>query len=256
MVSRHGERQSAEATIKLEVQGHPVHMVAEGNGPVNAFDTALRKALQPAFPQVAQIQLVDYKVRILNGNSGTGAITRVLIDWHDGCRSPLEHGRGRHQHPGRHVAGARRRLRVRAVGCGAAGGENGSFSMNAKIVLLPGDGIGPEVVNEARLVLEAVAKLFGHSFEYTEQLLGGCAIDATGTAMPDATLQACKGAQAVLLGAVGGPKWDDPQAKTRPEQGLLAIRKGLGLYANLRPVKAIPSLAKLSPLKPEKVRRR
>jgi len=84
MVSRHGDRQSAEATIKLEVLGHPVHMVAEGNGPVNAFDTALRKALQPTFPQVAQIQLSDYKVRILNGNSGTGAITRVLIDWHDG----------------------------------------------------------------------------------------------------------------------------------------------------------------------------
>jgi 2-isopropylmalate synthase len=84
MVSRHGERQSAEATIKLNVQGRDVHMVAEGNGPVNAFDTALRKALHPTFPQVDQIQLSDYKVRILNGNSGTGAITRVLIDWHDG----------------------------------------------------------------------------------------------------------------------------------------------------------------------------
>jgi 3-isopropylmalate dehydrogenase len=125
--------------------------------------------------------------------------------------------------------------------------------MNAKIVLLPGDGIGPEVVGEARRVLDAVASLFGHKFEYAEHLLGGCAIDATGTAMPEATLQACQSAQAVLLGAVGGPKWDDPQAKTRPEQGLLAIRKGLGLYANLRPVKAIPSLAKLSPLKPERV---
>lgn len=125
--------------------------------------------------------------------------------------------------------------------------------MNAKIVLLPGDGIGPEVVGEARRVLDAVAKLFGHQFEYAEHLLGGCAIDATGTAMPEATLQACQSAQAVLLGAVGGPKWDDPQAKVRPEQGLLAIRKGLGLYANLRPVKAIPSLAKLSPLKPERV---
>jgi 3-isopropylmalate dehydrogenase len=125
--------------------------------------------------------------------------------------------------------------------------------MNAKIVLLPGDGIGPEVVNEARLVLDAVAKLFGHSFEYSTHLLGGCAIDATGSAMPEATLQACQAANAVLLGAVGGPKWDDPQAKVRPEQGLLAIRKGLGLYANLRPVKAIPSLAKLSPLKPERV---
>jgi 2-isopropylmalate synthase len=84
MVSRHGERQAAEATIKLTVQGREVHMVAEGNGPVNAFDTALRKALHPFFPQIDQIQLADYKVRILNSNTGTGAITRVLIDWHDG----------------------------------------------------------------------------------------------------------------------------------------------------------------------------
>jgi len=125
--------------------------------------------------------------------------------------------------------------------------------MNAKIVLLPGDGIGPEVVGEARRVLDAVAQLFGHQFAYSTHLLGGCAIDATGTAMPEATLAACKTAQAVLLGAVGGPKWDDPSAKVRPEQGLLAIRKGLGLYANLRPVKVIPSLAKLSPLKPERL---
>jgi len=84
MVSRHGERSMAEATIKLTVQGHHAHTAAEGNGPVNAFDTALRKALQPHFPYVAQIQLADYKVRILNSNTGTGAVTRVLIDWHDG----------------------------------------------------------------------------------------------------------------------------------------------------------------------------
>jgi 3-isopropylmalate dehydrogenase len=125
--------------------------------------------------------------------------------------------------------------------------------MKANIVLLPGDGIGPEVVNEARLVLEAVAAKFGHEFQFSSHLLGGCAIDATGTALPEATLAACKDAAAVLLGAVGGPKWDDPQSPVRPEQGLLAIRKGLGLYANLRPVKAIPSLANLSPLRPEKV---
>src|SRR5436190_11605365 len=125
--------------------------------------------------------------------------------------------------------------------------------MNANIVLLPGDGIGPEVVGEARRVLDAVAQLFGHRFEYSTHLLGGCAIDATGTALPEATLKACQDPHAVLLGAVGGPKWDDPQAKVRPEQGLLAIRKGLGLYANLRPVKVIPSLAKLSPLKPERL---
>jgi 3-isopropylmalate dehydrogenase len=125
--------------------------------------------------------------------------------------------------------------------------------MKANIVLLPGDGIGPEVVNEARLVLEAVAQRFGHEFTFATHLLGGCAIDATGTAMPAATLDACRAADAVLLGAVGGPKWDDPQSPVRPEQGLLAIRKGLGLYANLRPVRAVPALAALSPLKPERL---
>ena len=125
--------------------------------------------------------------------------------------------------------------------------------MKASIVLTPGDGIGPEVVNEARLVLEAIAKRSGHEFKFSEHLLGGCAIDAKGTAMPDETLAAAKAADAVLLGAVGGPKWDDPQAKVRPEQGLLAIRKALGLYANVRPVCPYPSLARLSPLKPERV---
>ena len=126
--------------------------------------------------------------------------------------------------------------------------------MNAHIVLLPGDGIGPEVVKEARLVLEAVAKRHGHQFKFTEHLLGGCAIDATGTAMPDETLAACQAADAVLLGAVGGPKWDDPAAKVRPEQGLLGLRKGMQLYANLRPVRPMPALEHISPLKPERIR--
>ena len=126
--------------------------------------------------------------------------------------------------------------------------------MNANIVLLPGDGIGPEVVKEARLVLEAVAKRHGHQFTFTEYLFGGCAIDATGTAMPDETLVACKAADAVLLGAVGGPKWDNPSAKVRPEQGLLGLRKGMQLYANLRPVRPFPSLEHVSPLKPERIR--
>jgi 3-isopropylmalate dehydrogenase len=116
-----------------------------------------------------------------------------------------------------------------------------------KIVLLGGDGIGPEVVAAARRVLDRVAKL-----DYEERLLGGCAIDATGSALPDDTLEACRAADAVLLGAVGGPKWDDPKAKVRPEQGLLGIRKALGLYANLRPVRVHPALADASPLKPER----
>jgi 3-isopropylmalate dehydrogenase len=125
--------------------------------------------------------------------------------------------------------------------------------MKASIVLLPGDGVGPEVVGEARKVLDAVASKFGHQLSYSTHLIGGIAIDETGDPLPEATLNACKAANAVLLGAVGGPKWDDPNAKTRPEKGLLAIRQGLGLYANLRPVRSYPELIDASPLKRDRV---
>ncbi|WP_437760297.1 3-isopropylmalate dehydrogenase [Sorangium sp. So ce1389] len=125
--------------------------------------------------------------------------------------------------------------------------------MKANIVLLPGDGIGVEVVAEARTTLDAVASQFGHSFTYSEHLIGGCAIDATGTALTPETLDACRAADAVLLGAVGGPKWDNPSANVRPEQGLLALRQGLGLYANLRPIRLFPELVQASPLKPERL---
>jgi 3-isopropylmalate dehydrogenase len=123
--------------------------------------------------------------------------------------------------------------------------------MQAKITLLPGDGIGPEVVAEGVKVLQAVAVQFGHTFEYTEALIGGIAIDTTGKPLPDETLAACKASDAVLLGAVGGPKWSDPSAPVRPEQGLLGLRGGLGLYANVRPVKVYPALVSASTLKPE-----
>ncbi|MCS7011221.1 MAG: 3-isopropylmalate dehydrogenase [Anaerolineales bacterium] len=126
--------------------------------------------------------------------------------------------------------------------------------MQANIVLLPGDGIGPEVVAEAVRALEAVAAKFGHTFSFTERLMGGCSIDQFGTSLTEETLADCQAADAVLLGAVGGPKWDDPAAKDRPERGLLALRKGLGVFANLRPVKVHPALIDCSPLKPEKVR--
>ena len=125
--------------------------------------------------------------------------------------------------------------------------------MKARIVLLPGDGIGPEVVHEARLVLDAIAAHFGHAFEFDEQLIGGAAIDATGGALPPGALAACRAADAILLGAVGGPTWDDPSAKVRPEQGLLALRKELDLWANLRPVRPFPELAACSPLRPERL---
>jgi 3-isopropylmalate dehydrogenase len=121
------------------------------------------------------------------------------------------------------------------------------------IALLPGDGIGPEIVAQAKRVLVAAAELAGVTMTFEEGLIGGAAIDATGTALPDDTIAKCKAADAVLLGAVGGPKWDNPSAKVRPEQGLLAIRKALGLYANLRPVAPHKSLIDASPLRPERL---
>jgi 3-isopropylmalate dehydrogenase len=125
--------------------------------------------------------------------------------------------------------------------------------LKAKIVVLGGDGIGPEVAAEAVRVLNVVAKRGGHAFEFDERLMGGCSIDKHGTALTDEVLAACKASSAVLLGAVGGPKWDDPSAKVRPEQGLLALRKGLGVFANLRPVRVHPSLVDASPLKPDRL---
>jgi 3-isopropylmalate dehydrogenase len=125
--------------------------------------------------------------------------------------------------------------------------------MHATITLLPGDGIGPEVVAEGRKILEGVAAQFGHNFTFTEALIGGIAIDETGDPLPNESLAACHASDAVLLGAVGGPKWSDPRAGVRPEQGLLRLRKELGLFANLRPVKVAPALAGASPLKPEAV---
>ncbi|TAL71785.1 MAG: 3-isopropylmalate dehydrogenase [Rhodanobacter sp.] len=125
--------------------------------------------------------------------------------------------------------------------------------MKANIVTLSGDGVGPEVTKAAVAVLKAVAAHYGHEFTFAEHLLGGCAIDATGEPLPAATLTAAQAADAVLLGAVGGPKWSDPNARVRPEQGLLALRKALGVYANLRPLKVHAPLAALSPLKNEKL---
>lgn len=126
--------------------------------------------------------------------------------------------------------------------------------MQAHIVVLGGDGIGPEVTAQAVRVLQAVAEKFGHRFSFEEKPIGGIAIDQFGTALPAETLEACKKSDAVLLGGVGGPKWDNPKASVRPEQGLLAIRKGLGLFANLRPVKVHPLLMDASPIKPEILR--
>ena len=121
-----------------------------------------------------------------------------------------------------------------------------------RVMTLPGDGVGPEIVAAARQVLDAAGRRYGYLLAYEEGVMGGCAIDAFGTPMEDGLIERCKACDAVLLGAVGGPKWDttDPH-KPRPEQGLLGMRKGLELFANLRPVKSLPALAHNSTLKPE-----
>ena len=128
--------------------------------------------------------------------------------------------------------------------------------MHYKIALIRGDGIGPEIVNETVKVMDKIGEKFGHTFEYGDVLLGGCATDAVGVSYPDGTAELCKSCDAVLLGAVGGPKWgSDKPAEQRPETALLAIRKELGLYANLRPAVLMPALADACPLKKETAER-
>lgn len=123
--------------------------------------------------------------------------------------------------------------------------------MIAKLVFLPGDGIGPEVCSGALLALQAVAARFGHHWQVQQQLVGGAAIDATGEPLPAATVEACRAAAAVFLGAVGGPRWDALPPACRPEKGLLALRRALGVFCNLRPAKAWPACLHASPLRPE-----
>lgn len=123
--------------------------------------------------------------------------------------------------------------------------------MEYNIALLKGDGIGPEIVDSAVAVLEKVADKFGHKFNFTPYLIGGCAIDATGKPLPQETVDGCLASDSVLLGAVGGPKWDDQPGENRPEKALLGIRSALELYTNLRPAKLYPALRAASPLKDE-----
>ena len=123
--------------------------------------------------------------------------------------------------------------------------------MNYKLAVIPGDGIGPDVVEQTLLVLDKVGEKFGHTFQYHKVLAGGCAIDATGGGLPQETIDVCKASDAVLLGAVGGWKWDTLPGDQRPERALLGLRKALGLFANLRPALLFEQLADASPLKPE-----
>ena len=123
--------------------------------------------------------------------------------------------------------------------------------MEYKLAVIPGDGIGPDVVEQTLLVLDKVGEKFGHTFHYHKVLAGGCAIDATGGCLPQETIDVCKASDAVLLGAVGGLKWDTLPGDQRPERALLGLRKALGLFANLRPALLFEQLADASPLKPE-----
>ena len=125
--------------------------------------------------------------------------------------------------------------------------------MNGTIAVLPGDGIGPEVMTGARMVLDAVAEVAGHRFTCEDALIGGAAVDAHGAPLPPDTVELCQRSDAVLLGAVGGPKWDGLPAAVRPERGLLALRKTLGVFANIRPVAPHPAAVAASPLKAERL---
>lgn len=125
------------------------------------------------------------------------------------------------------------------------------YTMTKNIAVIKGDGIGPEIVTEAMKVLDKVAEKFGHTFNYSEVLMGGCAIDAAGEPLPKETVETCLKSDSVLLGAVGGPKWDKGEGKARPEAGLLGIRSALKLFANIRPAKLLKPLASACPLKEE-----
>ena len=122
--------------------------------------------------------------------------------------------------------------------------------MNKNIAVIRGDGIGPEIVNQALLVLDKVAKAYGHSFTYTDVDMGGCAIDKYGEPLPETELKKCLESDSVLLGAVGGEKWNNVPGDKRPEKGLLKLRAGMGVYSNNRPAKIWPQLSDASPLKP------
>ena len=123
--------------------------------------------------------------------------------------------------------------------------------MEALITLLPGDGIGPEVTSSGKKILSTIEEIYDHKFSYEEKLIGGSAIDAGHLPLPEETIASCRESNAIILGAVGGPKWSDPNAKVRPEQGLLGLRETLKVFANIRPVKVMPELISASPLKEE-----
>lgn len=262
---REGRGLFAEATIKVRVGDQVFHTVAEGKRPGRGpAQGAVTDVSAPGPVRPGRLQGAYSGWRPRNGGHHPRA------DRHAERNSPVEHRGGLDQHHRGQLDGPGGRGGARPYhgptvaacpedsracwGCcrSSLNGIRGGH-VEARIVTLPGDGIGPEVVAQGVGVLQAVADRYGHSFTFQEALIGGCAIETAGSPLPEATLEACRRADGVLLGAVGDPRWSDPTAPVRPEQGLLGLRQGLGLYANLRPVRVYSVLLDASPLRPERL---
>ena len=256
-------------SVSVVVAGEAKAGDSTGNGPVNALYKAVDEAITPVLGWYPV--LTEYEIRAVSGDDdaqgqvlvrarrstdeGPGA---VVVTGHGLSTNIIEASLEAYLVAANklHARGDRRRrrgVRGRAHRGGSpvteAAGE-GSPPVY-RVALIPGDGVGPEVIAGAVSVLEAVGRRFGFGFAWDELVVGGAGIDAYGVAIRPEDVEACRDADAVLLGAVGGPKWDDPDASVRPEQALFALRGGLGLFANLRPITVAPQLIAASPLKPE-----
>ena len=266
--SRQGE--SSSGNVSLFYEGKTFRAFAGGNGPVDALLSAVDNALEQII--AGRPQLVDYQLRSIgSGEDAQGEATvKISAPAGEGDVPQVFTGHGLStnvveaslraylaavnkliaEHPV--AADAIEAARQRAFRRRARSDARGQPSVRRhRVAYLPGDGIGPEVCDVARRCVEAAGARFEFEVSWDEQLVGGAAIDATGEALPAATLEACRAADAVLLGAVGGPQWDDPSAPTRPEDALLGLRSALELFANLRPVTAHAALDAASPLRPE-----
>ena len=254
-----------------EARGCQVLVAGRNIGCGSSREHAPWALLDYGFRAVVSTEIAD----IFRSNSLKNGLLPVVVDEATHALAGRASRRGSRDRPARHPAAPARRSRRHLPGRGvrallpderrrrarlpAAAGRRHrrlreALSMKARIAVLGGDGIGPEVTAEAVRVLQAVAARHGHDFEFVEALVGGAAIDASGSPLPPRTIDACRTSAAVLLGAVGGPQWSDPAARVRPEQGLLELRRTLGVFANLRPVRTQPCLLDASPLRPEVIR--
>src|SRR6185295_10294577 len=247
VTSSHGGK--ATGMVSLAVGGEDHAKAAIGNGPVDALFAAVDEALQPVFGWHPVLEA--YEIKAVSG--GEDAQGRVLVR----CRRSSDEGPGALVVSGHglstNIIEASIQAYLVAVNKlhGAGIGSASPALAGYRIASIGGDGVGPEVIASGRRVLDAVAARDGFSIDWLDVVAGGAAIDAFGTALRTEDLDDVAACDAVLLGAVGGPRWDDPDAKVRPEQALFALRGGLELFANLRPVTALPALVPSSPVRPE-----